>query len=96
MQKPRPGAEGAPRAAAHDLFMWAPGGVFFEKGGFLVSSILAQHFLSIFPAHFGNEAKQKKTQLMLMVFVSPSVSCEQPWALEIAEAQIAMNSHVLF
>ena len=27
-QQPRPGAEGAPRAAAHVLFMWAPGGVF--------------------------------------------------------------------
>ena len=32
---------------------------------------------------------------MLMVFVSPSVSCEQPWVLEIAEAQIVRNSHVL-
>ena len=31
---------------------------------------------------------------MLMVFVSTSVSCEQPWALEIAEAQIVRNSHV--
>ena len=30
---------------------------------------------------------------MLMVFVSPSVSCEQPWALEIAEAQIVKNWH---
>ena len=33
---------------------------------------------------------------MLMVFVSPSVSCEQPWALEIAEAQIVRNSDVVF
>ena len=33
---------------------------------------------------------------MLMVFVSPSASCEQPWALEIAEAQIVRNSHVFF
>ena len=33
---------------------------------------------------------------MLMVFVSPSVSCEQLWALEIAEAQIVRNSHVFF
>ena len=32
---------------------------------------------------------------MLMVFVSPSVSCEQPWALEIAEAQVVRNSHFL-
>ena len=31
---------------------------------------------------------------MLMVFVSPSVSCEQHWALEIAEAQIVRNSYV--
>ena len=31
---------------------------------------------------------------MLMVLVSPSVSCEQAWALEIAEAQIVRNSHV--
>ena len=31
---------------------------------------------------------------MLMVFVSTSVSCEQPWALEIAEAHIVRNSHV--
>ena len=33
---------------------------------------------------------------MLIVFVSPSVSCEQPRALEIAEAQIVRNSHVFF
>ena len=33
---------------------------------------------------------------MLMVFGSPSVSCEQPWALEIAEAHIVRNSHVFF
>ena len=31
---------------------------------------------------------------MLMFFVSPSVSCEQPWAMEIAEAQIVRNSRV--
>ena len=31
---------------------------------------------------------------MLMVFVSPSVSWEQAWALEIAEAQLVRNSHV--
>jgi hypothetical protein len=33
---------------------------------------------------------------MLMVFVSTSVSCEQPWALEIAEAPIVRKSHVFF
>ena len=33
---------------------------------------------------------------MLMVLVSPSVSCEQAWALEIAEAQIVRNSNVFF
>ena len=31
---------------------------------------------------------------MLMVLVSLSVSCEQAWALEIAEAQIVRNSRV--
>ena len=31
MQQPRPGAEGAPRAAAHVLFMWAPGGGFSRR-----------------------------------------------------------------
>ena len=34
MQQPRPGAEGAPRAAAHVLFMWAPGGVFSRRDVF--------------------------------------------------------------
>ena len=96
MQQPRPGAEGAPRAAAHVLFMWAPGGVFFEKECFLVSSIFAHHFPSLFPAHFGNAAKQTNVYLMLMVFVSQSVSWEQAWALEIAEAQLVRNSHVFF
>ena len=33
---------------------------------------------------------------MLMVFVSRSASCEQHWALEIAEAQIVRNSHAFF
>ena len=31
---------------------------------------------------------------MLMVFAFPSVSCEPPWALEIAEGQIVRNSQV--
>ena len=33
---------------------------------------------------------------MLMVFVSPSASCEQPGPLEIAEAQIVKNLDVFF
>ena len=33
---------------------------------------------------------------MLMVFVSPSVSCEQHWALEIAEAQIVRKFTCFF
>ena len=49
----------APRSGTCFVYVGA-GWRFFEKGGFLVSSICAQHFLSLFPAHFGNEAKQRK------------------------------------
>ena len=43
----------APRSGTCFVYVGA-GWRFFEKGGFLVSSILAQHFLPLFPAHFGN------------------------------------------
>ena len=49
----------APRSGTCFVYVGA-GWRFFEKGCFFVSPILAQHFLSIFPAHFGNKAKQRK------------------------------------
>ena len=93
LQQPRPGAAGAPRAAAYVLFMCAPGGVFSRREVFWYLRI--SHTAS-FPAprRLWKRSKTSKRIANAYGFCFPSVSCEAPRALEIAEGQVVRNSQV--
>ena len=81
------------RAATYVLFMCAPGGVFSRRQVFRISGFLHTAPFAI-RAGFGKNAKQRKQQHMLMVFVFSIVSCEQLWAHEIAEGQLGRNQGI--